>query len=226
MGNKNLLMANIKPGLRPGERELTSAEKLVKKTWSVIVSRSQVMSPEYAEMLGVPANSRGIENVAQHGAINTALSAAKLADIFAIGGTPFFRNPADTVELYADICNYLFDFKQRFETNHFALEVTDNLMGNVLKLENFAEWVFGIAIQYMPREDIISKNSLAGRVGGGRFTRDMFTRKSRNDPGTVAPEARSVPAAVHGRITDETLEKAFETKVKQKRQAERGRGWV
>lgn len=225
MASKNLLMVNKVPLRGPGERDLTSAEKLIKKTWPVIVSRSQVMTPEYAELLGVPANTSGIESVAQHGAINTALSAAKLAEIFAIGGTPFFRNPSDTVTLYSDICDYLFDFKKRYETNHFAFDVTDKLMDNVLKLENFAEWVFGIAIQYMPREDIISKNSLAGRVGGGRFTRDMFAIKSRDDNQTPAPAAKPAPQAVHGRITDETLERAYESQMAKKKIATKSRGW-
>ena len=50
----------------PDAAPLTPAQKLTCRTYQMLASRSQVLSPLYAELIGVPVSSSGAESVAQH----------------------------------------------------------------------------------------------------------------------------------------------------------------
>lgn len=198
----------------PDAVPLTPAEKLKYRTYEMLASRSQVLSPLYAELIGVPVSSPGSESVAQHGAINCSINAMKLAEVYSIGGKPFFKRVRDSVLLYKDLCEYLLAFKEAYEKDVIRIDTNPNMMNNVLKLENLAEWVFGIAQPYFPKEDLVSINSLAGRIGRGRFTRGTFAKKTTVEPnetysGIVVTTGLPEDAPIHGRITDGVMESHF-----------------
>lgn len=213
MSERNLLLERRSTG---NGKPLSAAQRLTEKTWDVFVSRSQVLSPQYAELLGVPVTNPLAEVASQHAGINTSLPISVLAEVYAIGGTPFFKNVRDTVAIYEDVCNYLLEFKTKYESQHFPISVSQKMSENVLKLENFAEWVFNIARPYFPDESITPQNSLAGRIGRGRFTRDLFKKKSHEHTPTGIPKAEET-GVVHSRITDTTLEKIYENEQRVKR---------
>ena len=221
MSETNLLLKLRKEA--PG-KPLTAAERIACKTWDVFISRSQIISPQYAELIGVAANSPLIEATAQHAAINTTLPITTLAEVYAIGGTPFFRNVKDTVEIYNDVCNYLMTFKETYETGYFPLNVTLKMRENVMKLENFAEWVFGIAKPHFPDDSINPANSLSTRIGRGAFTRELFKRKIPERYTSGIPKETG-PDIVHDRISDSTLEKIYEKENQPKRVATNSQGW-
>lgn len=208
----NLLNNLWKPN--PDAVPLTPAEKLVHRGYDMLVSRSQVISPLYAEIIGVPCSTPGSESVAQHGAINCTINAAKLAEVYAIGGRPFFRAVRQSVPLYKDLCEYLLAFKEGYEKDVIRMDTNPEMMNNVLKLENLAEWVFGIAQPYFPKEDLVSVNSLAGRIGRGRFTRNTFAKKTTIEPsevftGIIVTTGLPDDSPIHGRITDTVMEQHF-----------------
>lgn len=210
--SKNLLNKLWTPPA--GEAELKPTQKLICRSYNMLVSRSQVISPMYANLLGVPANGGGRESVAQHGMINAPLSAAQLAEVFAIGGRPLFKNVRDSVLVYKDLCEYLLAFKTAYENDVIRLDTNPNMMNNVLKLENLAEWVFTIAQPYIPAGELVHKDSLAGRIGRGRFTRNTFAKKQQvqedKDAGVVVVTIGSDEnGPMHGRITDGVMEQHF-----------------
>lgn len=209
------------------EDDLKPTQKLMHHSYNMLVSRSQVISPMYANLLGVPANGPGRESVAQHGMINAPLSAPQLAEVFAIGGRPMFKDVKDSVRMYNDLCEYLLAFKRAYENDVIRLDSNPNMMNNVLKLENLAEWVFGIAQPYIPAGDLVHKDSLAGRIGRGRFTRSTFAKREQvkqdQDEGRVVVSIGSDEnGPMHGRITDSVMEQHF---VSQQKQPMRRDGW-
>lgn len=221
----NLLHNDWKPSEEDGE--LKPTQRLIHRTYQMMASRSQVISPMYAEILGVPAATEGIESVARHGMINCFLNAPRIAEIYAIGGRPMFKNVRDSVRLYTDVCDYLLAFKKAFESDVIRIDSNENMMTNILKLENLAEWVYSIAAPYMNKEDIITANSLAGRIGRGRFTRGLFAKKDpvkeaiANPNIVVVTHADAEDAPIHGRITDTVMEQHFNSKQVSKRSS----GW-
>lgn len=209
------------------DKELKPTQKLIARSYNMLVSRSQVISPMYANLLGVPASGHGRESVAQHGMINAPLSAPVLAEVFAIGGRPMFKDVKDSVRMYKDICEYLLAFKQAYENDVIRLDSNPNMMNNVLKLENLAEWVFTIAQPYIPPSDLVHKDSLAGRIGRGRFTRSTFAKKQQvqedQDAGILVVTVGSDEnGPMHGRITDGVMEQHF---ISQQKQPMRRDGW-
>lgn len=224
--SKNLLNRLWTPP--EGENQLKPTQKLIYRSYNMLVSRSQVISPMYANLLGVPAASGGRESVAQHGMINAPLNAAQLGEVFAIGGRPMFKNVRDSVTLYKDICEYLLAFKTAYENDVIRLDTNPNMMNNVLKLENLAEWVFTIAQPYIPAGDLVHKDSLAGRIGRGRFTRGTFAKKQPvqedKDAGLViVTDGIDENGPMHGRITDSVMEQHFVSQ--QRKTTSRRDGW-
>lgn len=225
MGDKNLLMDRWVP---EGDTEMKPTQRLIAKTYLMLVSRSQVISPELAELLGTPCSTPEIEATARHSMINAYLNAPRIAEVFALGGRPLFKEVRESAVLYNDLCRYLLAFKQAYENDVIRLGENDKMMTNVLKLENLAEWVHGIALPYFKPEDMVSANSLAGRIGKGRFTRGLFAKKAveapaRNPDVVIVTHGVDPSGPTHGRVTDTVMEQQFVAR--QKRTTGQPRGW-
>ncbi len=226
MSEPNLLHANWQPKNVSDD----PTDNLMNCTFAMMVSRSMAISPLYAEFASVPQTTEAIEATHKHAMINTNINIPSCAEIFAIGGKPLFRNVRDSVRMYTVLCNYLLAFKEAYKNEVFMLDKNDRMMANVLKLENWAEYVYRIAAPMMTNEDKVSADSLLGRLGRlgrGRFTRDMFQKKKAEDLQPVDPNLMIVgspeDAAVHERITDGVMEQHFEAT--RGRSANRSSGW-
>jgi hypothetical protein len=189
---------------------MSPAQKITFTLYAVSVPRVYMQSAESANFYGTIAHDNPKAQKEQEiGDIRCNLSITRMAELFNRGCRPWFLTPACTSRMYLDLFEYLRSVETAFQENTTSSRFTDELMENLLMLENFAQWLFGVAKPYLPLDEDKPLGTLAGyrkRVPIGRVSHDQ-----------QKAVAEQIDTREHVRVVDQIIE----------RKVARGRsGWM
>lgn len=183
------------------ETSLSPAEQITMNLFEVMVPRIFLQAADAAAFYGTMAqDSPNAQKEQEQGDMRVNLPATKMATLYAKGCKPWFIRPAESLRLYNSLKDYLKQASENFNQNTTSNRFDDKMMDNLLTLENFAEWVYHVALPYFPKDQNEPKGTLSGFRRNrpmGRLSRDQLEEVKQAGP--VVPE--------HVRVVDEMIER-------------------
>lgn len=176
------------------------AERISFVLYEVSVPRIYLQTAEAANFYGSPTQDNPLAQLEQEqGDIRCNLPITKMAELYSRGCRPWFLKVRCTVDIYLALKDYLEEARRNHDQNPASNRFNENFLDNLLKLENFAEWMFGMANEHMPREKLEPVGTLGNysrRSPMGRVPLDQIVKQQ---------DLR--PVAEHIRVVDEIVER-------------------
>lgn len=142
--------------------QMSEAEKLSFVLYDVTVPRLYLQTADAANFFGHPTQDNPLAQKEQEqGDMRVSLPIVKMADLYARGCRPWFVKVRETVHMYKDLVAYLKRANEEFDKNPYSGRFTEGFMDNLLKLDNFAQWVFDVAVEHFPNENLEPRGTLA-----------------------------------------------------------------
>lgn len=180
---------------------LSPAEQITSVLYEVMVPRIYLQSAEAASFYGTMAQDNPMAQKEQEqGDMRVNLPATKMATLYAKGCKPWFAYPSQSLRLYNSLKDYLAQAAENFNQNTTSNRFDDKMMDNLLTLENFAEWVHGVASPYFPKDHHEAKGTLSSY----RRTRPMG-RLSKDQLEQIKEVQALTPE--HSRVVDDMIER-------------------
>lgn len=157
-------MTPNRPKPIPVESSLSPAEKIAFNHYEVMVPRLFLQTAEAAAFYGSMAQDNPMaQREQEQGDMRVNLPATKLAELYAKGCRPWFVDHPKAANMYREIVAYLKAAVVAFDQTPNSGRWTPEMMDNLMKLENFAHWLHGVALPFLGDEDIgPPRNTLAG----------------------------------------------------------------
>jgi hypothetical protein len=191
---------------------LTPAQKITDRLYEVMVPRLFLQAADAAAFFGTMTQDNPMAQKEQEqGDMRVNLPGHRMAELYARGCKPWFLKPERSRVLYLDLVEYLKEAESHFNGAPNSTRWTPDFMDNLLKIENFAHWLLGVAKPYLTEADAgPTKDQLAGYR---RIT--PLSRKTVEQQQAEA-KAQEHLEKDHKRVVDDMIE----------RQVARGRsGW-
>lgn len=180
--------------------QMSEAELLSFVLYDVTAPRLYLQSADSANFYGTIAQDNPMAQKEQEqGDMRVSLPITKLADLYSRGCRPWFVKVRETVSIYKDITSYLKRASEEFERNTYTGRFTDQMLDNLLKLENFAQWVFDIAVEHFPNEKLEPRGTL------GSFSRRTPLSRVPIEQTRIKEEATR--QTEHVRVVDNIVER-------------------
>lgn len=180
--------------------KMSPAERISFVLYEVFVPRVYLQSADAANFYGTPTQDNPMAQREQEiGDIRCSLPATRLAELYSRGCMPWFIQVNKTAELYKAMYDYLREAKDNFDRSPTSTRFNEDFMEFLLKLENFAQWVFGVATPYLPMDIEDLSNTLAGWS-----RRSPIGRRSRAE---LEQEQVQEQESKHERVVDEMMER-------------------
>jgi hypothetical protein len=205
-------MTTNRPKPLPVGTSLSPAEQIALNHYEVMVPRLFLQSADAAAFYGSMAQDNPMaQREQEQGDMRVNLPATKLAELYAKGCKPWFIDHPKAAKMYRELVGYLKAAVVAFDQTPNSGRWTPEMMDNLMKLENFAQWLHGVALPFLTEEDVgPPRDTLAGynrRTPMGRLSQQQ-QEDQRQQAEHLAPD--------HTRVVDELVE----------RQVARGRrGW-
>jgi hypothetical protein len=197
-------MNNGRTKLKPDRpSSLSAAEKISVRLYEVFVPRLFLQDAEAAAFYGSMAQDNPMAQKEQEqGDMRVNLPGIKMADLFVKGCKPWFLKPETSRVLYLDLVEYLKEAEHHFNNSPNSNRWTPEFLDNLLKIENFAQWLLGIAKPYLTEVDTgPTRDQLAGYRRITPLARKTVTQLEEES------KQREHFAQDHTRVVDEMIER-------------------
>lgn len=179
---------------------MSAAERITFVHYEVSVPRLYLQSADAANFYGtVTQDNQLAQKEQEQGDMRVNLPITKMAELFAKGCRPWFLRVSDTVMIYRAVAEYLRVAAENFDKGTTGGRFNDTMLDNLLKLENFAQWVFDVALEHFPKERLEPLGTLAA-----------YSRRapmSRIPKEQVIQQQEAAAQREHVRVVDELVER-------------------
>ena len=143
--------------------KMSPAERITHCHYRVTAPRLYLQSADAANFYGSPTQDNEMaQREQQQGDMLVEIPPLKMINLHARGCRPWFTKVRDTVIIYRDLVEYLQEAARSYDQNPHSGRFTDEMMDFLMQVDNFAEWIFNIAVEHFPNEPLVRKDTLAG----------------------------------------------------------------